>query len=93
MLVRDGVLFAEQDLRWHFGQVHGHDRHLWIMDEIELGRGAAEAMHMENVWVSNGAASMIGYYDETLRVDVWLASPEGKRAMDEGRQRLREQLT
>lgn len=92
MLVRDGVLFAGQDLWWYFGQVHGHDRHLWIMDEIELGRGAAEAMHMENVWVSNGAASMIAYYDESLRADKWLASAEGKRAMEESRQKLREQL-
>jgi hypothetical protein len=81
-LVRDGVLLAGQDLLWQFEQTHGHDRHVWIMDDWELSAVVASALHMENVWVKDGAVSMVRYYDEMGRVDRWLESPEGQASLD-----------
>jgi hypothetical protein len=88
-LVRDGVLLAGQDLWWHLERVEGHDRHVWIMDEWEFGAVVASALHMENVWVKDGAASMVRYYDEMERADRWLESPEGRAALDAAAAKVR----
>lgn len=80
-MVRDGVLLAGQDLWWYLEQVHGHDRAVWVLDELEFGMTVASALHMENVWVGS-AESMVRYYDTTERANRWLESPEGRAALD-----------
>jgi hypothetical protein len=87
-IVYKGVLLAGQDLLWHFTQVHGHDRHAWIMDDWELGQKPAEKMHQENVWMRS-ASKMVDYYERNRKLDLWMASPEGQAAINYGREELR----
>jgi hypothetical protein len=88
-LIHKGVLYVGQDLWWHFEQIHGHERHEWIIDEIELGRHPASALHIENRWMSDRAVSMIDYYEMNRKVDEYRASPEGAAAEEAALEELK----
>lgn len=84
--IYQGELYVGADIRWKLGQVHGHARHTWIMDDFELGRRPAEE-YAHASWIGD-AGRTVTYQFKMIEIDAWLESPEGQEEMAMARAQL-----
>lgn len=81
-----GELHVGLDIRWALARVEGHDRHRWFLDDMEMGKRAAESLHQENVWMQDRAVSMLEFYELDRKITLWMASPEGEASLATARE-------